>query len=45
MHDICHEAIENARYVCEEHFGLFKGPPIQLLCPRDLTFPYIPGHL
>jgi hypothetical protein len=45
VHDICHEAIENARYVCEEHFGLFKGPPIQLLCPKDLTFPYIPGHL
>ncbi|BEJ06236.1 hypothetical protein CcaverHIS641_0307580 [Cutaneotrichosporon cavernicola] len=45
VHDICHEAIENARFVCEEHYGLFKGPPIQLLCPRDLTFPYIPGHL
>ncbi|KIR27220.1 pyruvate dehydrogenase kinase [Cryptococcus deuterogattii 99/473] len=45
VHDICHEAIENARYVCEEHYGLFKGPPIQLLCPKDLTFPYVPGHL
>ncbi|WOO80255.1 [Pyruvate dehydrogenase (acetyl-transferring)] kinase, mitochondrial [Vanrija pseudolonga] len=45
VHDICHEAIENARFVCEEHYGLFKGPPIQLLCPKDLTFPYIPGHL
>ena len=45
VHDICHEAIENARYVCEEHFALFKGPPIQLICPKDLTFPYIPGHL
>lgn len=45
VHDICHEAIENARFVCEEHYGLFKGPPIQLLCPRDLEFPYIPGHL
>ncbi|WVQ77255.1 hypothetical protein IAR50_006938 [Cryptococcus sp. DSM 104548] len=45
VHDICHEAIENARYVCEEHFGLFSGPPIQLLCPPDLNFPYVPGHL
>lgn len=36
---------ENARYVCEEHYGLFRGPPIQLLCPKDLTFPYVPGHL
>ncbi|ORY28155.1 mitochondrial branched-chain alpha-ketoacid dehydrogenase kinase-domain-containing protein [Naematelia encephala] len=45
VHDICHEAIENARFVCEEHYALFKGPPIQLLCPKDLTFPYVPGHL
>ncbi|KAK8853042.1 hypothetical protein IAR55_003743 [Kwoniella newhampshirensis] len=45
VHDICHEAIENARYVCEEHYALFKGPPIQLLCPKDLTFAYVPGHL
>ncbi|GFZ48521.1 Pyruvate dehydrogenase kinase [Saitozyma sp. JCM 24511] len=45
VHDICHEAIENARFVCEEHYALFKGPPIQLLCPKDLTFAYVPGHL
>lgn len=45
VHDVCHEAIENARFVCEEHYALFKGPPIQLLCPKDLTFPYVPGHL
>ncbi|WWC94622.1 hypothetical protein V866_001469 [Kwoniella sp. B9012] len=45
VHDICHEAIENARYVCEEHYSLFRGPPIQLLCPKDLTFAYVPGHL
>ncbi|WVR07857.1 hypothetical protein IAU60_004900 [Kwoniella sp. DSM 27419] len=36
---------QNARYVCEEHYSLFKGPPIQLLCPKDLTFAYVPGHL
>ncbi|KAI9633879.1 mitochondrial branched-chain alpha-ketoacid dehydrogenase kinase-domain-containing protein [Dioszegia hungarica] len=45
VHDICHEAIENARFVCEDHYALFKGPPIQLLCPKDLTFAYVPGHL
>lgn len=32
------EAIENARFVCEEHYGLFKGPPVQLICPKHLTF-------
>ncbi|KAH9981704.1 mitochondrial pyruvate dehydrogenase [Russula compacta] len=45
VHDIVHEAIENARFVCEEHYGMFKGPPVQLICPRDLHFAYVPGHL
>lgn len=45
VQDVCHEAIENARFVCEEHYALYKGPPIQLLCPKDLHFPYVPGHL
>lgn len=42
---MAHEAIENARFVCEEHYGLFKGPPVQLVCPRNLTFMYVPSHL
>ncbi|KZS98209.1 mitochondrial pyruvate dehydrogenase [Sistotremastrum niveocremeum HHB9708] len=45
VHDVVHEAIENARFVCEEHYGMFKGPPVQLICPKDLTFSYVPGHL
>jgi len=45
VHDIVHEAIENARFVCEEHYAMFKGPPVQLICPRELSFPYVPGHL
>jgi len=45
VHDIATEAIENARFVCEEHYGMFRGPPVQLICPKDLTFPYVPGHL
>ncbi|TFK17391.1 alpha-ketoacid dehydrogenase kinase [Coprinopsis marcescibilis] len=45
VHDIVQEAIENARFVCEEHYAMFKGPPVQLICPRDLTFAYVPGHL
>ncbi|TFK37933.1 mitochondrial pyruvate dehydrogenase [Crucibulum laeve] len=45
VHDIVQEAIENARFVCEEHYAMFKGPPVQLICPSDLVFPYVPGHL
>lgn len=45
MHDIVQEAIENARFVCEEHYSMFKGPPVQLICPKELHFAYVPGHL
>jgi pyruvate dehydrogenase kinase 2/3/4 len=45
VHDIVSESIENARFVCEEHYAMFKGPPVQLICPKDLVFPYVPGHL
>lgn len=24
---------------------MFKGPPVQLICPKNLNFPYVPGHL
>jgi len=24
---------------------MFRGPPVQLICPKDLTFAYVPGHL
>ena len=24
---------------------MFKGPPVQLICPKDLHFAYVPGHL
>ncbi len=35
----------DVRFVCEEHYAMFKGPPVQLICPKDLHFPYVPGHL
>ena len=24
---------------------MFRGPPVHLICPMDLTFAYVPGHL
>ena len=42
---VAHEAIENSRFVCEEHYGLFRAPPVQLVCPKNLTFMYVPSHL
>ncbi|KAI9725489.1 MAG: hypothetical protein M1828_003160 [Chrysothrix sp. TS-e1954] len=43
--DLAQEAIENARFVCEDHYGLFDAPKVQLICRDDLNFMYVPGHL
>ncbi|THZ40984.1 alpha-ketoacid dehydrogenase kinase [Aureobasidium pullulans] len=45
VRDLAQEAIENARFVCEDHYGLFDAPKIQLVCNPDLNFMYVPGHL
>ena len=43
--DLAKEAIENARFICEDHYGLFDAPKVQLVCRDDLNFMYVPGHL
>ena len=43
--ELAEEAIENARFVCEDHYGLFEAPKIQLFCPSSINFMYVPGHL
>ncbi|KAL7899014.1 mitochondrial branched-chain alpha-ketoacid dehydrogenase kinase domain-containing protein [Trichoderma sp. SZMC 28014] len=43
--ELAQEAIENARFVCEDHYGLFEAPRIQLFCNPNLDFMYVPGHL
>ena len=45
VHELAQEAIENARFVCEDHYGLFDAPKVQLVCKPDLNFMYVPGHL
>jgi len=45
VHDIIQEAIETARFICEDHYDMFRSPPIQLICPPHLNFAYVPGHL
>ena len=45
VRELAEEAIENARFVCEDHYGLFDAPKIQLVCRPDLNFMYVPGHL
>lgn len=45
VRDLAQEAIENARFVCEDHYGLFDAPKVQLVCNPDISFMYVPGHL
>ncbi|KAK3711332.1 [Pyruvate dehydrogenase (acetyl-transferring)] kinase isozyme 2 [Vermiconidia calcicola] len=43
--ELAQEAIENARFVCEDHYGLFDAPKVRLVCDDNLHFMYVPGHL
>lgn len=44
--EIAEDAIETAKYICEEYYGLFEAPEIQLIAPsNDISFMYVPGHL
>jgi len=45
VQELAQEAIDNARFVCEDHYGLFDAPKVQLVCKTDLHFMYVPGHL
>lgn len=44
--EIAEDAVETAKYICEEYYGLFDAPEIQLIAPQELvSFMYVPGHL
>jgi pyruvate dehydrogenase kinase 2/3/4 len=43
--EIAQDAIDNARFICEDHYGLFKAPEVKLYCPKNLEFMYVPSHL
>lgn len=45
IRDIAEDAIDAARFACEEHFNMMDVPQVKLYCPPDLVFGYVPGHL
>ncbi|KAF2404910.1 pyruvate dehydrogenase kinase, variant [Trichodelitschia bisporula] len=45
VRELAQEAIDNARFVCEDHYGLFDAPKVQLICQPNINFMYVPGHL
>ncbi|KAI9472275.1 MAG: hypothetical protein EXX96DRAFT_583492 [Benjaminiella poitrasii] len=45
IREIAQDAVENARFICEDHYDLFKAPEVQMFCPGDIEFMYVPSHL
>lgn len=43
--DIAEDAIGNARFICEDYYDLFQAPRVDMFCPGDIEFMYVPSHL
>ncbi|TPX30895.1 hypothetical protein SmJEL517_g05642 [Synchytrium microbalum] len=45
LRKVAQEAADNARFICQEYYGLWGGPEIKLLSSEDIEFMYVPSHL
>ncbi|KAI9888259.1 MAG: hypothetical protein M1814_000798 [Vezdaea aestivalis] len=45
VRELAEEAMANAKFTCEEHYGIFGAPKVQLICKPEINFMYVPGHL
>lgn len=45
IREMATHAADNARFICEEWYGLYSAPNVEIVCPADLSFMYVPGHL
>ncbi|KAI8994673.1 mitochondrial branched-chain alpha-ketoacid dehydrogenase kinase-domain-containing protein [Pilobolus umbonatus] len=45
LREVALDAIANAKFICEEHYGLYRVPEIHMFCPGDIEFMYVPSHL
>ncbi|KAJ1954850.1 [Pyruvate dehydrogenase (acetyl-transferring)] kinase isozyme 2 [Linderina pennispora] len=43
--EVVQEAIDNARFICGDYYMLMSVPEIELHCPKELEFMYVPSHL
>lgn len=43
--EIAQAAIDNARFICEDWYGLYEAPQVELRASSDINFMYVPGHL
>jgi pyruvate dehydrogenase kinase 2/3/4 len=43
---VAEDAIENAKFICQEHYGLWTPPPVKLFLEKEnIHFSYVPSHL
>jgi pyruvate dehydrogenase kinase 2/3/4 len=40
IHDVIQDAVDNARFICEDFYGLFQAPEVKVYCPTSLEFMY-----
>lgn len=45
VREIAQTAVDNARFICEDWYGLFEAPQVEIVCNPDINFMYVPGHL
>ncbi|KAI8380623.1 mitochondrial pyruvate dehydrogenase [Choanephora cucurbitarum] len=45
IREVALDAIANAKFICEEHYGLYRAPEVHMFCPGDIEFMYVPSHL
>ena len=45
INEIAVEAIDNARWMAEEYYGLFKAPMVNIITPKPVELTYVPSHL
>ncbi|KAJ1916381.1 [Pyruvate dehydrogenase (acetyl-transferring)] kinase isozyme 2 [Mycoemilia scoparia] len=45
LDEVVQEAIDNATFVCEDHYMLLTTPKVTLQCPDNIHFTYVPSHL
>lgn len=40
-----HHAVRQAQQICEDHYGLYESPKVNIACNEHLRYTYIPAHL
>lgn len=43
--ELAQDSIDNARFICEQYYGLYEAPKVELHCKDNIEFMYVPSHL